>query len=308
MKAIQIEKFGGLDAIACENLGVPDVGPDEVLVRVKAAGVGPWDAWIRAGKSVLDQKLPLILGAEISGVVEAVGSNVKDLKVGDKVFGALNSHFVGGYAEYARASARMLSRKPQELDDIQAASVPVVAVTALQMLADYGHVTPGQKVLIHGAAGNVGAFAVQIARILGAHPVATAAAEDLDYVRSLGAEEVVDYKKTRFEEVYQDIDLVLDTVGGDTQERSFQVLKPGGALISAVSTPSQELAKKYQVRAQFMLVEVTTERLDLIAKWIESGQLKTHVGAVLPLEQAKKAHELLDAKPHPRGKIVLRTS
>lgn len=303
---MRIEKFGGPEAIACENLAVPQVGPDEVLIRVKAAGVGPWDAWVRAGRSVLDQKLPLILGAEVSGVVEAVGSDVSEFKVGDKVFGALNSQFVGGYAEYARASARMLSRKPQELDDIQAASVPVVAVTALQMLADYGHISPGQRVLIHGAAGNVGAFAVQMARILGAHPVATAAAEDLDYVRRLGAEEVIDYKGTRFEEVFKDLDLVLDTVGGDTQERSFQVLKPGGSLISAVSKPSEELAKQYHVKAEFMLVEVITERLDLIAKWIEGGRLKTHVGAVLPLEQAKKAHEMLDAKPHPRGKIVLR--
>ena len=199
-----------------------------MLVRVKAAGVGPWDALVREGKSGLDQPLPLILGSELSGIVEAIGADVSGFKAGDEVYGATNEQFTGAYAEYALPAAGMIAQKPRTLNFIEAASAPVVTVTAWQMLFDYAHATAGQTVLIHGAAGNVGAYAVQLAKQAGLDVVATAGSADLDYIRGLGADRVVDYQTERFEESVAGVDVVLDNVGGDTQQRSLRVLKPGG--------------------------------------------------------------------------------
>jgi NADPH:quinone reductase-like Zn-dependent oxidoreductase len=205
-----------------------------MLVRVKAAGVGNWDALVREGKVEL-QPLPIILGSELSGIVEAIGSEVSGFKAGDEVYGATNEQFSGAYAEYALALARMTAQKPKTLNHIEAASAPIVAVTAWQMLFDYARATAGQSILIHGAAGNVGAYAVQLAAHTGLHVTATAGSADLEYVRSLGAESVVDYQKERFEETVTGMDVVLDTVGGDTQQRSLSVLKPGGVIVSVVA-------------------------------------------------------------------------
>jgi NADPH:quinone reductase-like Zn-dependent oxidoreductase len=274
------------------------------VVRVKAAGVGNWDALIREGKVEL-QPLPLILGSELSGIVEATGAGVSGFKAGDEVYGATNEQFSGAYAEYALASAGMMAQKPKTLNFIEAASTPIVTVTAWQMLFDYAHATAGQTVLIHGGGGNVGAYAVQLAKQTGLHVVATAASDDLDYVRDLGAERVVDYRTERFEESLTGVDVVLDTVGGDTQQRSLQVLKPGGILVSVVSPVPEATQKRYGVRAAYFYVDVTTTRLNKITELFESGKLTTDVGTVLPLEEARKAHEMLGGAPHRRGKIVL---
>src|SRR5215469_1795187 len=246
MKAARIQRFGPANLISIDDLPRPEVGPGALLVRVRAAGVGHWDALIREG-TVKDESLPLILGSELSGIIEAIGTGAPGFKAGDEVYGATNEHFTGGYAEYALASARRMARKPKTLSFIEAASVPVVAVTAWQMLFDYAHVTAGQTVLIHGAAGNVGAYAVQLAKQARLHVIATAGSADFAYVRSLGAEKVVDYKKDRFEDSVARVDVVLDTIGGDTQLRSLQVLKPGGILVSAVS-PVPENQERYPVR------------------------------------------------------------
>jgi NADPH:quinone reductase-like Zn-dependent oxidoreductase len=279
---------------------------DESLVRGLAAGVGPWDAWIRAGHSVLPQPLPLTLGSDLSGVVEMVGSGVTSVRPGDAVFGVTNSRFTDAYADYALASAAMIARRPDRLDPIDAASVPVVAVTAQQAIERVGQVA-GATLLIHGAAGSVGAYAVQLAHRAGAHIVATAGTRDLGYVRGLGADTVVDYRTARFEDVAHDVDAVLDFVGGEVQRRSFVPLRRGGTLISAVSEPDQALARQCGVTAHFFLVEVTTERLTALARLIDAGTLITDVGAVLPLASARIAHEMLDGtRPRPRGKIVLR--
>ena len=200
-----------------------------MLVKVEAAGVGPWDGWIRAGKSALPQPLPLTLGSDLSGEIAAVESGVSDLRLGDQVYGVTNPRFVGAYAEYAVASAAMVSRKPTTLSHIEAASVPVIAVTAWQGLFDQAELKAGQTVLIHGAAGNVGSYAVQLARRAGVRAIATAATEDVPFVRSLGADTVIDFQTHRFEEALHDADAVLDLVGGETQERSFQVLRRGGS-------------------------------------------------------------------------------
>src|SRR5690349_21589788 len=254
MMAWRVHEFGPPQTMTFESVPRPDPGPGEVLVKVRAAGVGPWDGWIRAGNSALPQPLPLTLGSDLSGNIEAIGPDVPDLRVGDQVYGVTNPRFIGAYAEYAIATAAMIARKPTSLSHIEAASVPVIAVTAWQGLFDQAQLTAGRTVLIHGAAGNVGAYAVQLARHAGIRTIATAAAEDLAYVRELGADTVVDYRTERFEDVAQDMDAVLDLVGGDTQTRSFQVLRRGGKLISAVSQPDQELAKSLGVDATFFLV------------------------------------------------------
>ena len=304
MKAARIQQFGPPGVIKIDDLPRPEPGPGELLIRVSAAGVGHWDALIREGK-VQGEPLPLILGSELSGIVEAIGAGASGFKTGDEVYGATNERFTGGYAEYALPSAKRMAQKPKNLNFIEAASVPVVAVTAWQMLFDYAQVTAGQTVLIHGAAGGLGAFAVQLARQVGLHVIATAASADLAYVLSLGAERVMDYKKERFEGCVGGVDVVLDTVGGDTQQRSLRVLKPGGILVSVVSPVSEAEQKRYGVRAAYFYVDVTAERLNKITELFDSGKLVTDVGTVLPLGEASTAHEMLDGAPHKRGKIVL---
>jgi NADPH:quinone reductase-like Zn-dependent oxidoreductase len=311
MRAARILQFGSPTVILYSDIDRPEVGDDQVLVRVAAAGVGPWDALIREGKSVLPQPLPLTLGSDLSGLVEAIGSAVLGFQIGDEVYGVTNKRFTGAYAEYALASAGMIARKPRNLNFLEAASAPVVGVTAWQMLFEYARLTSGQVVLVHGAAGNVGAYAVQLAKNAGLHVIATAAGRDIEYVRSLGAETIVNYKETRFEDVVSGVDAVMDTIGGETTERSFAVLKPNGILVSiAVSSesPISKEAARHGVRAVSFLVEVTTARLNAITKLFESGELLPQVGTVLSLDQARSAHEMLAGAPHKRGKIVLQVA
>jgi NADPH:quinone reductase-like Zn-dependent oxidoreductase len=304
MRAARVLRFGPPSVITNDDLPRPEPAPGQLLVRVKAAGVGKWDALIREGKAQL-QPLPLILGSELSGIVEGIGADVSGFKLGDEVYGATNEQFSGAYAEYAVPFAKKMAQKPNTLSFIEAASAPIVTVTAWQMLFDYARVTAGQTVLIHGAAGNVGAYAVQMAKQAGLHVVASAGSADLDYVRGLGAERVVDYKKERFEDSVSGVDVVLDTVGGDTQLRSLRVLKPGGILVSVVSPVPEPIQRRYGVRAAYFYVDVTTARLNKITELFDSRKLVTEVGSVLPLEEARIAHEMLGGAPHQRGKIVL---
>jgi NADPH:quinone reductase-like Zn-dependent oxidoreductase len=288
-----------------ERIPRPNPGPGEVLIKVEAAGVGPWDGWIRAGKSALPQPLPLTPGSDLSGEIVAVGLGVSDLGIGNQVYGVTNPQFVGAYAEYALATAAMISRKPTSLSYIEAASVPVIAVTAWQALFNQAQLKAGQTVVIHGAAGNVGAYAVQLARRAGARIIATAATDDIPFVRDLGANEVIDYKTQRFEQEVREVDAVIDLVGGATQTDSFQVLRRGGKLISAVSRPDRLVAESHGVEAAFFLVNVTKQYLAEIADLIDAGTLKTHVGTVLPLSDAREAHFMLEGlRPRPKGKIV----
>jgi NADPH:quinone reductase-like Zn-dependent oxidoreductase len=305
MQAIRVHHFGGLESLVAEDVPQPTPGHGEVLLRIKAAGVGPWDAWIRSGRSVLPQPLPLTLGSDVAGVIEDVGSGVSNLTRGDAVFGATNAQFTGGYAEYAVASATTLAQMPRGLGFVEAASVPVVACTAWQMVFEYGAIDATKRVLVHGAAGNVGAFAVQMAKRVAGEVAATAFSKDVAYVETLGADRVIDVQKAHFEEILTDVDVVLDTIGGDTQDRSFAVLTAGGVMVSAVSEPDQQTAARHDVRALFFLVDVSTKRLEDIAALIEAGDLRTSVGDVLPLADARIAHEMLAGKPHKRGKIVL---
>ena len=305
MKAARIHQFGGPEVIAFEEVARPLVGQGQVLVRVRAAGVGPWDAWVRAGKSVIAHSLPLTLGSDLSGNVVEVGEGVADFQAGDEVFGLTNAEFTGAYAEYAVAEAGMIAAKPRHLSHLEAASVPVVASTAWQMVFDYGQVEAGKRVLVHGAAGNVGAYAVQLAKRAGAEVITTAFPRDLEYVRNLGADEVIDARAERFEAEVKNIDVVLDTVGAESQERSFEILRPGGILVSSVSPPDQRKSEQCQIKGVFFLVAVTTQGLTQIANLFDRNQLVTDVGEVLPLAEARRAHEMLAGQPHKRGKIVL---
>lgn len=297
MLSVRVHAYGGPEQLKLEDTPIPTPVGDAVLVRVCAAGVGPWDALIRTGHSGLPQPLPLTPGSDIAGVLEATG---------EAIFGATNPSFTGGYAQYALAERGSIARKPASLTFIEAASVPVVAVTAWQMLFDHANVSAGETVLVHGAAGNVGAYAVQLAHWAGARVIAVAGAADADYVRRLGAAEVIDYRTQRFEEHVSGVDAVIDTVGGETQARSFAVLKREGLLVSSVSGPSQELATKYGVRIAFFIVSVSNAQLERIARLFDAGTLKADVGVVLRLAETRKAHEMLAGTvPHPRGKIVL---
>lgn len=306
MRAAMIREFGPPSVIVTADLPRPEPSAGQVLVRVKAAGVGPWDALIREGKAVVAPPLPLILGADFSGIVEAAGLGVSGFNAGDEIYGATNEQFIGAYADYACASAKMIARKPARLNHVQAASVPVVAVTASQILFEYAHAAAGETVLVHGAAGNVGAHAVQLAKNAGLHVIAMAASRDAEYVRGLGAERVIDYEDVRLVDAIEPVDIVVDTIGGEVRDRSLRILGPDGILVSVASPIPPEITRRYGARAVFFLVEVTTARLEAIAALFDSGELAAHIGTVLPLEQARAAHEMLAGAPHARGKIVLK--
>jgi NADPH:quinone reductase-like Zn-dependent oxidoreductase len=305
MRAVRVHRFGGPEVMLLERFARPVPREGQVLLEVRAAGVGPWDAWVRGGQSALPQPLPLTLGADLSGVVVTVGAGVASFKPGDEVYGVTNPQFTGAYAEYALAEATMIALKPRRSGFLEAASIPVVASTARQMVFDHGRLDATKRVLIHGAAGNVGAYAVQFAKRAGAEVIATAWTDDLDFVRTLHADQVIDARTSRFEDHVEAVDLVIDTVGGATLERSFAVLKRGGVLVSSVSLPDQDSAARHGVRGAFFLVDVTTAGLTEIAELLEADQLSTDIGEVLPLTQVHLAHEMLAGKAHRRGKIVL---
>jgi NADPH:quinone reductase-like Zn-dependent oxidoreductase len=308
MKAVRVHKFGSPEVISIDDLPKPQPGRGEVVVRVKAAGIGPWDGLIRSGKSVPPHPLPLTLGSDLSGEVDSIGAGVENLKIGDEVFGVTNERFTGAYAEYAVARAAMLAPKPKRLNHTHAASVPVVAVTAWQMVFDCAQLSSGEAVLVHGGAGNVGGYAVQLAKRAGAVVIATASVENDSYVRRLGADGVIDYRVRRFEERVKEIDAVLDTVGGETLDRSYGVLKRGGIVVSSATQPSKEKAEHYGVRAVFFLVQVTTERLTMIGEMLDAGALQSEVGEVLWLDEARRGHEMIEGAPHRRGKIVIKVA
>ena len=306
MKACRIYEFGAPSVISFEEVERPEPEPDEVIVKVHAAGVGPWDSWIRAGKSVLPQPLPLTLGSDLSGRVVELGAEVRGFEIGQAVYGVTNPRFTNAYAEYAAAKAAMIAPKPSSVSDVDSASAPVVAVTALQMLFDHADLKRGQRVLVHGAGGSVGAFAVQLALEAGAQVIGTDVTQGVEYAASLGPVQTIDVSSTRFEQVTEPVDVVIDTVGGEVLRRSFAVLKADGCLISSVEQPNPEDAARAGVRAKFMLVDVTRAALSRLGASLDAGTLKARVGSVLPLADARIAHEMLDGlRPRTPGKIVL---
>jgi NADPH:quinone reductase-like Zn-dependent oxidoreductase len=299
VKAARIHSFGPPDVVVVEDVPMPSPGPGEVLVRVMAAGVAAWDAIIREGKSKVSPQPPLTLGSDLSGVVEQVGPGVTGFAPADEVYGVTNPQFCGAQAEFAVAKAGMIARKPQSLNYVEAASAPVIAVTAWQMLLQYGQATRGQTVMVVGAAGDVGAYAVQMAVDAGIHVVAIAHLADRDLLHSLDVKSIIDSSKPAFEHDLPQVDVILDTVGGSTVQRCVAALKPGGKLVTAVST------QPLPAGAIFFYAEVTTARLQTLAPLFEEGRITARVGSVLPLSEARQAQGMLAGAPHKSGKIVL---
>jgi NADPH:quinone reductase-like Zn-dependent oxidoreductase len=306
MRAIRQEVLGGPEVLREVEMERPEPGFSQVLVKVHAAGVNPTDWGHRAHGIFLGQP-PFILGWDVSGVVEATGFGVTLFKPGDEVFGMLPYPFgVGSHAEYVAGPARAFAAKPASVDHVQAGALPLAALTAWQALNDTARLRAGQRVLIHAAAGGVGHLAVQIAKARGAYVIGTASAKNHELVRGLGADEVIDYHATPFEEAASGIDVVLDPITGDYSARSLRTLKPGGILVSllpfAPETPAE--AERLGVRAELMLVEYDHQGMTAIADLVTEGRLRPVVAATFPLGEAAKAHELGETR-HVAGKLVL---
>ena len=309
MKAIRTHGRGGPEQLFFEDAPLPEVRRGEVLVRVRATGITPmeltWDESYQYADGT--PRIPGIQGHEVSGVVERVAPDVTDFHPGDDVYGLVDFQHDGAAADFAAVRATNLAWKPLTISHEQAAALPLSALTAWQALFDHARLDVGQSVLIHGGAGGVGSLAVQLARWRGSRVLATASASHAEFVRSLGADEVIDYRTTRFEERLQDIDVVLDTMGGETQERSWQVLRKGGVLVALVSPIPPDVAEQHGVRGVFFIVDGNRGQLDQISKLVDEGKLKPVIAEVLPLARAREAFEH-GAGVHSPGKIVLRTS
>lgn len=305
MKAVRVHEFGGPEVLRYEETPRPKAGEGEMVVRVMAAAVNPVDAGVRAGRFRRGGGPPLTPGYDVAGVVAEVGPGVSTFKPGDEVFAYLDLRRGGAYAEYCVVKEDEAARKPAGAGWSEAAAVPLTALTAWQALFDTAKLEAGQTVLIHGGSGGVGTMAVQLAKWKGARVIATASAENQDYLKELGVDVAVDYKAQKFEDVARDVDVVLDTVGGETRERSWGAMKKGGILVSIVGPVSGERAEAAGVRGANILVRPDGAQLAEIGRLMEEGKVKAVVSAELPLSEAQKAHEMIETR-HTRGKIVLK--
>ena len=306
MKAARLHVRGGPEQIVYESAPVPAPAVGEVLVRVCATGITPSELLWRETYSNPDgsERLPTIPGHEVSGVINSLGSDIEGLREGDPVYGLVDFPKDGAAAEYLAVRAANLAPKPACIDHGSAAAVPLSALTAWQALFDHAKLNSGQRVLIHGAAGGVGTFAVQLARSRGVRVIATASGHNVDFLRQLGADEVIDYTAAPFETCVSGLDAVLDTIGGETLQRSFGILKKGGALVSIVEPVSNEESTKHGVRGIFFIVEPKRDQLAALARLIDEDLVEPVVEEMLPLSDARHAFEL-GATGHTRGKIVL---
>ncbi|MFF1559529.1 NADP-dependent oxidoreductase [Streptomyces sp. NPDC058279] len=304
MRAVVVSQWGGPEVLTEVEVERPEPGLNEILVRVHAAGVNPVDFKTRASGALIDWAEVPAVGWDVSGTVEAVGPGVTVYRPGDEVYGM--PHFprqAGAYAEYVTGPARHFAPKPASLDHVAAAALPLAALTAWQALVDTARLKAGERVLVHAAAGGVGHLAVQIAKARGAYVIGTASAAKHELLRELGADEVIDYRTTAFEEATSDIDVVIDAIGGDYGQRSLGVLRPGGRLVT-LPGPDAVPADAPGVRTGWTLVEPDYRGLLEIAALVEAGELRVVVDTVLPLEQAAKAHEIGE-QGRTTGKIVL---
>lgn len=306
MKAVRIHSYGGRDVLCYEDAPRPTPGENEVLIRVIASSVNPFDIAVRSGylDSYFHYTLPLILGTDVSGVIEEVGSGVTDFAPGAEVYSRAGVIRDGANAEYVAVPATDVALKPKSVDHFHAAALPHVTLTAWQALVEVAQLTQGQTVLIHAAAGGVGHIAVQLSKSLGAKTIGTASV-NIDRLQEIEVDETIDYSMQAFEDSVQDVDVVLDLVGGDTQQRSWAVMRPGGILVATVQPPSEETAAAHGVRQHFVQTTPPIGRvLTEVAALVDSGQLKPIVSAVLPIRDIQRAHEMIEGK-HTHGKIVL---
>ena len=306
MKAIRMERYGGADVLKYEEAPRPTPGAGEVLIRAQATSVNPFDCAVRSGYLTgwYQYNLPLILGLDVAGVIEECGAGVTQFVPGDAVYARVDPSRNGAYAEYVLACAEEVACKPESVGPMQAGAMPHAALTAWAMV-EAANLSKGKTVLIHGASGGVGHFAVQFARLRGAHVIGTASGKNIGFLREIGVDEPVDYTITLFESVAHNVDAVFDTVGGETQQRSWATLKRGGILLSIVQPPSQETADSYGVRQQFVgTAQAGGELLAKFAGLVDTGQLKVTVSQVLPLSEIQRAHALVEGH-HTRGKLAL---
>jgi NADPH:quinone reductase-like Zn-dependent oxidoreductase len=302
MEAVRIHEYGDVNVLKFEDAPVPDIGPDGVLIRVRAAGVNPVDWKIRKGlmTAVRPLRFPAIVGADVAGIVERVGVVVNRFKPGDAVVARVD----GAYAEFAAAKTDAVGPAPKGIPLQHAAALPIAAGTAWTLLFDAARPAPGQRVLIHAGAGGVGTFAVQFAKLVGLYVIATCSAANVALVKSLGADEVIDYRSENFAARVKDVDLVLDNVGGETLKNSYAVVRKGGLLLAIASPPDDALAKQHGITASFERGNINGIRLQEISGLIDTGKLRVIVEKELPLSEAAAAHELSEAG-HVRGKIIL---
>jgi NADPH:quinone reductase-like Zn-dependent oxidoreductase len=305
IRKARFHRFGGPDVLRIEEVEASMPDALQVLVSVNAASVNPVDFKIRSGKypAVKEDRLPYTPGRDVSGIVEKCGAQATRFKVGDAVVGMVGIGG-GGYAEKAVLDEKAMALKPREIDYVHAAAIPLAGQTAWQGLFRYGQLKAGQSVLIHGGSGGVGHFAVQFAKAKGARVLTTVSTENLEFARSLGADVVIDYKKQRFEELAQDLDMVFDLIDGETRERSWKLLKKGGVLVTTLTEPSQETAARHGVRAMRYTVEADGKELAEMLSLVTSGKVKPHVQKTYPLEEAAQALNSVE-QGHSVGKIVI---
>lgn len=303
LKAVIIKGYGSADQLKYMDVDNPSLKDNDVLIEVAAASVNPIDWKLRKGylQEVIPHKLPTILGLDAAGVVIEVGKNVTSFKAGDEVF-TLNSN--GNYAEYVAVDETLVARKPDNLSYQEAASIPLVGQTSWQALVDFANIKEGHQVLIHAGAGGIGSFAIQLAKAYGAWVAATCSTKNVEFVHSLGADRVIDYEKENFTKILHDMDIVFDTLGGDIQKQSYDVLKEGGILVSIVDNPDRGLANRKKVKAGFAWLNPDGKRLAKIGELLEQGKIVANVGTVMKLEDIQEAHRLSETH-HAKGKIVI---
>ena len=314
MKSIQIKRYGGNDVVEVnKTASVPNISSGKVLVNVKASGVNPVDWKIREGymQQIIQLQFPSTLGMDFSGIVEQIGEvnsdAPADFKQGDEVYGqaSISSGGSGTFAELVLANKDSIAHKPKTLNHIEAAGLPLVGVSAWQALVENIGLSKDQKILIHGGAGGIGSIAIQLAKHLGAYVATTVSMDDKQFVQELGADQIIDYKKENFEDILQDYDAVLDTVGGESYKRSFRVLKKGsGIIVSTLEQPNSELMSQYGIKALFLFSQVNRQRLIKLAQWVDQNNIRVNIDKTFPLDGASKALDY-QKDVHPRGKVVL---
>ncbi|MFS0725191.1 NADP-dependent oxidoreductase [Paenibacillus sp. 1P07SE] len=306
MRAIAIHEYGYPDVLVEQEVSVPTCNDNQVMVELHAGSVNPVDSNIRTGRvqEVFPvHTFPHVLGLDLAGIVREVGASVKHFKIGDRVFGLGSS---GTYAEYAVAAEDQIAKLSSNHTFIEAGALPAVALTAWHSLFRYGELKVGERVLIHGGAGGVGHIAIQMAKLTGAHVIATASLRNHEFVRQLGADEVIDYANTDFSEEAKDVDMVLDFVVGLEQEKNCRVLKKGGRVVSIVTPAIADIAQAYGVDGKFVVVDPKRDELELIDRWVQEQKLKVHINEIFPLDESalRKAHRQIETK-HTRGKLAI---
>jgi alcohol dehydrogenase len=308
MKAAQLIQYGGKEAIAINDISVPEIVEGKVLIEVYAAGVNPADWKVQNGlwKDFAPLNLPVTLGGDLAGVVVKVGSGVTEFKEGDEVYGSANvlGGSSGSFAEFALTKSENLALKPNSLNFQQAGALPLVGTSAVQALIEHINLQKDQKILIHGGAGGIGSIAIQIAKYLGALVATTVSTDDVAFAKDLGADEVIDYKSQRFEKVVSDVDAVFDTVGGETAKRSVSVLKNGGTLVSMNGPLDEKIIKEKNITALVQQSRVTTERLTRLSEFVDQRVITVNIEKTFPLVQTADALEFLKNTP-PKGKVVI---